>query len=154
MALIAMTALLVIPHFMGVTMVYGAEGYTSEAFQGENNVIQVAYPAYREAGIWLLEHTRGTGNVGLVAIPGTVKAGYSTIGWDTYNKDLLGRLKFSEVHVNDISFSNDYLVWPMHLMQRGYTPSAFWRSRVVHTIKGGNTIYCFIMARDPGTLTL
>ena len=153
MVLIVMTALLVIPHFVGVTTVYGAEGYTSEVFHGENNVLQVAYPAYREAGIWLLEHTRGSGTVGQVAIIGTLEAGYSTIGWDTYNSDLLGRLKFIEVHPNDASFPDDYLVWPMHLVQRGYIIPSFWRSRVVHIIMGGNTVYCFIMARNPAALT-
>ncbi len=145
---IVMTALLVISHLIGVTTVYGAEGYTSEVFHGENNVLQVAYPAYREAALWLLAHTHGTGKVGLVALPGTLEPGYSTEGWYVYNTDLQGRLKYIEVHPDAASFPVDYLVWPMHLVQRGYTIPSFWRSHIVHIIMGGSTIYCYIMARD------
>jgi hypothetical protein len=40
----------------------------------------------------------------------------------------------------------------MHLVQRGYAIPAGWRSHIVHTVMGGNTIYCFILARNPSTI--
>jgi 4-amino-4-deoxy-L-arabinose transferase-like glycosyltransferase len=158
-AVLALLAVVMVgPHLVGLTTVYAAEGYTSEAFNGENNAMQVAYPAYREAGLWLLAHTHGPGRVGLAAIIGTL-VGDSTQGpydvsWYTYNHDLQGRLRFIEAPVPEShSFPYDYLVWPMHLVQRGYTIPQPWRSHIVHIIMGGNTTYCFIMARDPSTIS-
>ncbi len=146
-AILAMVGLLALPHLFGLLTVQGAEGYTSEVFHGENDVLQVAYPAYREAAIWLLAHTRQPGTVGLVALLETLDTGYYDVSWNTYNPDLAGRLRFFEAHPADPSFPYDYLVWPMHLVQRGYSIPAPWRSHIVHIIMGGNTTYCFIMAR-------
>ena len=152
-----LTLFLVGPHLAGLVSVSGVEGYSSEFFNGENNVLQVAYPAYREAGLWLLAHTQRPGKVGLVAIIGTIvgpgNEGPYDVSWYTYNKDLRGRLKFSEAVPDAHSFPYDYLVWPMHLVQRGYSIPAPWRSHIVHVIMGGNTTYCFIMARDLTTIT-
>ncbi len=150
--LAAMAALLALPHLVGLVTVHGAEGYTSEVFHGENGVLQVAYPAYREAASWLLDHTRQPGTVGLVALPQTLDTGYYDVSWNTYNHDLMGRLRFMEAHPTDHSFPYDYLVWPMHLVQRGYAIPAFWRSHLVHVVMGGNTTYCFILARNPATV--
>jgi 4-amino-4-deoxy-L-arabinose transferase-like glycosyltransferase len=150
--LLVMTVLLVIPHLVGVVSVHGAEGYTSEVFHGENDVLQVAYPGYREAAIWLLDHTHQTGTVGLVALLETLDPGYYDVSWQTYNHDLTGRLRFVEAHPGDRSFPYDYLVWPMHLTQRGYTIPASWRSHIVHVVMGGNTTYCFVMARNLATI--
>ena len=141
------------PHIVGLTTVYAAEGYTSEFFNGENTVLQVAYPGYREAGRWLVTHTSTAANVGLVALPGTLNHGDYSISWYSYNRNIAGRLKFSEAHPDDANFSYDYLVWPMHLVQRGYTIPAACRSHIVHTIMGGNTIYCFILARNPASIS-
>ncbi len=125
-----LTLFLVGPHFVGLVSVSGVEGYSSEFFNGENNVLQVAYPAYREAGLWLLAHTRRPGKVGLVAIIGTIvgpgNEGPYDVSWYTYNKDLRGRLKFSEAVPDAHSFPYDYLVWPMHLVQRGYSIPEPW----------------------------
>ena len=140
------------PHVVGLTTVYAAEGYTSEFFNGENTVLQVAYPGYREAGRWLVTHTSTAANVGLVALPGTLNHGDYSISWYSYNRNIAGRLKFSEAHPDDANFPYNYLVWPMHLVQRGYAIPAAWRSHIVHTIMGGNTIYCFILARNPATI--
>jgi len=140
------------PHVVGLTTVYAAEGYTSEFFNGENTVLQVAYPGYREAGRWLVTHTSTAANVGLVALPGTLNHGDYSISWYSYNRNIAGRLKFSEAHPDDANLPYDYLVWPMHLVQRGYAIPAAWRSHIVHTIMGGNTIYCFILARNPATI--
>src|SRR6266852_5411357 len=152
-----LTLFLVGPHLAGLVSVSGVEGYSSEFFNGENNVLQVAYPAYREAGLWLLAHTQRPGKVGLVAIIGTIvgpgNEGPYDVSWYTYNKDLRGRLKFSEAVPDAHSFPYDYLVWPMHLVQRGYSIPAPWSSHIVHVIMGGNTTYCFIMARDLSTNT-
>ncbi len=146
-----LTVFLVGPHLVGLTTVYAAEGYTSEAFHGENDALQVAYPAYREASFWLLAHTHRIGRVGLVAILGTLNPGYFGVSWYTYNPQLT-KLTFIEAHPDDASFPYDYLVWPMHLIQRGYAIPAPWRSHIVHVISGGATTYCFIMARDPATI--
>jgi len=150
--LAVLTILFVGPHVVGLTTVYAAEGYTSEFFNGENTVLQVAYPGYREAGRWLVTHTSTAANVGLVALPGTLNHGDYSISWYSYNRNIAGRLKFSEAHPDDANFPYDYLVWPMHLVQRGYAIPAAWRSHIVHTIMGGNTIYCFILARNPATI--
>ena len=140
------------PHVVGLTTVYAAEGYTSEFFNGENTVLQVAYPGYREAGRWLVTHTSTAANVGLVALPGTLNHGDYSVSWYSYNRNIAGRLKFSEAHPDDANLPYDYLVWPMHLVQRGYAIPSAWRSHIVHTIMGGNTIYCFILARNPATI--
>jgi 4-amino-4-deoxy-L-arabinose transferase-like glycosyltransferase len=147
--LAVLLALCVGPHLLGLTTVYGAEGYTSELFNGENSALQVAYPAYREAGLWLVAHTHTTGRVGLVALPGTLNHGDDSISWYSYNHDITGRLTYSEIPPNSASFPYDYLVWPMHLVQRGYLLPGAWRSHIVHTIMGGNTIYCYILASNP-----
>jgi len=156
------------PHLYGLITVDAAEGYTSEFFTSENDVLQVAYPGYREAALWLFTHTHTSGRVGLIAIPRTLNPLPPVppptvplkVSWFTYNRDLGGRLHFAEDgrlqfiedHPEDPSIE-DYLVWPMHLVQRGYTIPEPWRSRIVHTIMGGNTVYCFIMARNPATIS-
>ena len=97
-------------------------------------------------------HTSRAANVGLVALPGTLNHGDYSISWYSYNRNIAGRLKFSEAHPDDANFPYNYLVWPMHLVQRGYAIPAAWSSHIVHTIMGGNTIYCFILARNPATI--
>src|SRR5205823_6183175 len=98
------------PHVVGLTTVYAAEGYTSEFFNGENTVLQVAYPGYREAGRWLVTHTSTAANVGLVALPGTLNHGDYSISWYSYNRNIAGRLKFSEAHPDYANFPYNYLV--------------------------------------------
>ena len=141
------------PHLLGLLTSYAAEGYTSEIFNGENSVLQVAYPGYREAALWLIAHTRSSGRVGIVALPGTLNHGDYNSSWYSYNRGIQGRLTYSEVQPTSVDFPFDYLVWPMHLIQRGYTIPAAWRSHVVHVITGGNTIYCYILANTPATIT-
>lgn len=152
-----MLALLLIvfigPHLFGLLTVYAAEGYTSELFNGENSVLQVAYPGYREAALWLLAHTHTAGRVGIVALQDTLNHGDYHVSWNAYNRDIQGRLTYSEAQPTSASFPFDYLIWPMHLIQRGYIIPEAWRARVVHMIMGGNTIYCFILANTSATLT-
>ncbi|HLZ63500.1 MAG TPA: glycosyltransferase family 39 protein [Ktedonosporobacter sp.] len=148
---VLLAVLLAGPHLFGLTTVYAAEGYTSEFFQSENTVLQVAYPGYRDAVQWLATHTSTPARVGLVALPGTLNAGSNDVSWFSYNSDLPTRLQLAEVHPDDHTFTSDYLVWPMHLVQRGYAIPDAWRAHIVHIVMGGNTIYCYIMAHPPGT---
>ncbi len=98
------------PHLLGLLTSYAAEGYTSEIFNGENSVLQVAYPGYREAALWLIAHTRSSGRVGIVALPGTLNHGDYHSSWYSYNRDIQGRLTYSEVQPTSASFPFDYLM--------------------------------------------
>lgn len=151
--LVALLLLFVGPHLLGLVTVNAAEGYTSEVFHGENAALQVAYPAYREAGLWLMAHTHTSSSVGLVALPGTLDHGDMSVSWYQYNQNIIGRLKFKAADPSAASFPYDYLIWPMHLVQRGYTIPAAWLKHTVHIIMGGDTTYCFILARDPATIS-
>ena len=142
-----LTLMLVGPHLLGLATVYGAEGYTSEFFHGEDNALQVAYPGYREAAQWIAGQTHGTEKVGLVALIGTLSPSKDGVSWYDYNSDLPKRLQFSEAHPDQTHYSYDYLVWPIHLIQRGYQLPASWRSHIVHVVMGGTTVYCYVLAR-------
>lgn len=147
MAVLAVMAVLLLgSHLYGLITVYAAEGYTSELFRGENSTLEVVYTGYREADTWLLSHSKITGTVGVVG-------GSATSLWYIANPHHEGKLQFVVVQYGSRSFPFDYLVWPMHLVQRHYSIPKQWRSHIVHTITGGGTTYCFIMARDPSTLT-
>ncbi len=151
---VAMLAIaLVGPHLFGLVTVHDAEGYTSEFFHDENAALQVAYPGYRDALQWLAAHTNGSAHVGLVALPGTLSSGSDGVSWYNYNSDLqsLAHFQLAEAHPTDKTFAYDYLVWPMHLVQRGYAIPEPWRSHVLHIVMGGNTIYCYILSRTPTT---
>ena len=138
--------LLVVPHLIGLVTISKAEGYTSEVFHGENSVLQVAYPGYREGVQWIAAHTYTSEQVGLVALLGTLNNGNGLDSWYDYNKSLPPRLILSEAHPSTTYNQYDYLIWPMHLIQRGFTPPQQWRDHVVHQIMGGSTIYCYILA--------
>ncbi len=138
-------------HLIGLTTVYAAEGYTSEFFDGENKVLQVAYSGYREGAQWIAVHTRGTEQVGLVAVLGTLSNGSDGVSWYDYNSDLPHRLKFSEAHTEGTYQQYNFLIWPMHLIQRGFSMPKLWRDHVVYTVMGGNTVYCYVLARPMTT---
>lgn len=140
---------LVVPHLIGLTTTYAADGYTSELFASENKVLQVAYPGYREAVQWLASNTRKPAKIGLVGLENALGTNTDGASWYRYNNGLPARFQLTEVHPTDRNFPYDYLIWPMHLVQRGYTIPASWKGRVVRTITGGNTIYCYILARNP-----
>lgn len=149
-----LVAALALPHLSGLMTVYGAEGYTSEFFQGENTTLQVAYPGYRDALQWLALHTSNqSARIGLVGLENALGGGNYATSWYTYNRNLPARFQLTEAHPDDYNLSYDYLVWPMHLIQRGYTIPLAWRSHIVHIITGGNTTYCYILARNPATIT-
>ncbi len=150
-AIALMALMLVGPHLFGLVTIPAAEGYTSEFFHGENQVLQVAYPGYRDALQWLDTHTQHNGThprVGLVSFVDTL-IGVNGYSWFRYNQDYAQVFKLTEAHPNDSAFPYDYLIWPMHLVQRGYPIPPSWRSHTIHIIMGGSTIYCFIMARSP-----
>ncbi|MBE3559615.1 MAG: glycosyltransferase family 39 protein [Ktedonobacteraceae bacterium] len=136
-----------LPHLLGLVTVDAAEGYTSEIFAGEDAALQIAYPGYRDAVRWLAAHTDGPVSIGLVALPNTLDPGRMGVSWYNYNSDLPARFHLSEVNPGDSTFTNDYLVWPMHLIQRGYLPPEAWRAHLLHSIMGGKTTYCSILAR-------
>ncbi|MBV9691607.1 MAG: glycosyltransferase family 39 protein [Ktedonobacteraceae bacterium] len=152
--IVACLALLVVgPHLLGLSTVYAAEGYNSEFFHGENTALQVAYPGYREAVQWIVAHTHGQERVGLGAIAGTLSGGSNGVSWLSYNSHLAGRLTLIEAHPNDHGYPYDYLVWPMHLVQRGFAIPVPWRWHIVHIVMGGNTVYSYIAVRSPDTIT-
>lgn len=154
LAPVLLVTILVVPHASGLLTVYGAEGYSSELFNGEDAVLQVAYPGYREAIEWLEQHTNGPATIGLVALNNTLENSDSSVSWFRYNSNLPKRFKLTEVHPGDYNFAYDYVIWPMHLQQRGYTIPARWQQHLVHTITGGKTIYCSILARNTTTSAL
>lgn len=145
LAVVLLGLVLFVPHLIGLTTIYAAEGYTSEFFPSENAVLQVAYPGYREAVKWIATQTHSQQQVGLAAVPGTLSDGRDGVSWYSYNSDLPARLKLSETHAGDSYKQYDYIVWPMHLVQRGFALPKAWR--IVHIIMGGNTIYCYVLAR-------
>ncbi len=142
-----MALLLTGSHLFGLITVRDAEGYTSEFFPNENNALQVAYPGYRDAIQWIATQDSKPAHIGLVALPGTLNGDSS---WFTFNQDLPKRFTLTEVHPTDKSFSDDYLVWPMHLVQRGYAIPANWHVHIIHIVMGGQTVYCYILA-NPAT---
>ncbi len=145
-AIALLTLLTVGPHLFGLLTVHAAEGYTSETFPDENNTLQVAYPGYRDALEWLTTNTHGSARVGLVSLPGTLQSGGQGVSWFDYNKSFTSRFQLAEAHPQDKTYPYDYLVWPMHLVQRGYAMPPGWNTHVVHKVMGGNTIYCYILA--------
>jgi len=151
--LIVLTILMTGSHLFGLITVHAAEGYTSEFFRSENNALQIAYPGYREAVQWIAAHDAKSARIGLVALPGTLNGYSSNASWFTYNQDLPRRFTLSEVHPTDKNFADDYLVWPMHLVQRGYTIPAAWHAHIVNIVMGGNTIYAYILS-NPSNMAL
>lgn len=136
---------LVGPHLIGLLTIPDADGYTSEFFQGENSTLAVMYSGYHDADVWLMEHSKSGGTVGIV--------GGSAIGlWYISNPHKAGNFQFTVVQYGSSTTAFDYLVWPESLIQRGWGPPAAWKAHTVHLISGGSTTYCLIMARDPSTL--
>ncbi|GCE24586.1 hypothetical protein KDA_00700 [Dictyobacter alpinus] len=145
---VILALLSIAPHLLGLTTVYAAEGYTNEFFQNdENATLQVAYPGYREALQWLEDNHHDHTSVGLIALKGTLTGYNPAANWFHYNTDMAQRFTLKEAHpINDNYTTYQYLIWPKHLVQRGYPLPA--QSHIVHTITGGNTIYCYILAMD------
>ncbi|GCE13012.1 ArnT family glycosyltransferase [Tengunoibacter tsumagoiensis] len=149
---VLLLCLTMLPHLIGLITVPAAEGYTSELFPGENASLQVAYPGYRDGLQWIAAHAQQRHpRVGLVALPYTLTDKGYGVSWYSYNKDLTSRFQIHEVHPNDTSFNEDYLIWPMHLVQRGYAIPADWDAQVIHLVTGGRTIYCYIVTHRPQT---
>ncbi|MFL5627353.1 MAG: hypothetical protein ACJ788_17390, partial [Ktedonobacteraceae bacterium] len=141
-----LTIMLVGPHLLGLITINDADGYSSEFFNGENTNVQVLYTGYHDADEWLIAHSKTGGRIGIVGGP-------STGLWYISNPRQKGKFHFIVTQYGSKEFPFDYLVWPMNLIQRHWNPPAQWWSHIVHTVTGGNTIYCYIMARDPSTLT-
>lgn len=135
------------PHLVGLLTIPGLDGYTSEFFHGEDSTLQVAYNGYREADQWLLTHTKTGGQVAIVG-------GSATTLWYIANPARQDNLTFTVVVPSQINghASYDYLVWPKNLEQRNEPIPANWSSHIVHVISGGDTTYCYILARNPASL--
>jgi 4-amino-4-deoxy-L-arabinose transferase-like glycosyltransferase len=131
--------LLLVPPIVGHVTIHQAEGYTSEWLRGEDAALQVAYPAYADALDWLTRHTQGTKTVALIALP------YTLDYWMMYHQhDFPARFTLV-VGTPDHLPQADYLIWPKHLMQRKFAHPPNFHSRLLTSIKGGDTTYCYIL---------
>ncbi len=146
-----LTVMLAGPHLIGLISIPDAEGYSSELFHGENGVLQVAYPGYRDALQWLEEHTHGSASVGIVTVSYLGIGTHDTF-WYYYNKGFSARYQLVSIYPGAKIPMYDYLIFPMNLIQRGMTIPAPWKYHIIHTISGGNTIYCYITARTSPNL--
>lgn len=140
-ALLALcVALIALPPAFGLLTIPQAEGYTSEWLPGENEALQVAYPGYADALDWIAGHTSGIVTVALLALPGTLDY------WQSYHAgDFPKRLRLAVNAPQPDLPAAVYLVWPAHLIQRGYPVPADWQARIVAAIRGGGTVYCYIL---------
>ncbi|GCE46468.1 hypothetical protein KTH_13370 [Thermosporothrix hazakensis] len=137
-------------HLLGLLTVPAAEGYTSEPFQGENTTLQVAYPGYRDAVLWLAQHTDKPARVGLVARDQTLDKKIDDLSWFAFNRDLPARFQLEEVTPDqpaEVYQRYDYLIWPAHLQQRNAPLPAPWAHHIIYVFTGGQTTYCVIAAR-------
>ena len=146
-----LTVMLAGPHLLGLISIPDAEGYSSELFHGENGVLQVAYPGYRDALQWLEEHTHGSASVGIVTVS-YLGIGTKDTFWYYYNKNFSTRYRLISIYPGTKIPLYDYLIFPMNLIQRGMPIPAPWKYHIIHTISGGNTIYCYIAARTSPNL--
>jgi 4-amino-4-deoxy-L-arabinose transferase-like glycosyltransferase len=147
--LVAACLAMTIPPLTGLLTVPQAEGYTSEWLDGENSSLQVAYPGYADGTQWVTDHTKGWVTVSLIGTPGSMDY------WMMTRQYLFPeriRLDVSNVIIGQPyeppsvpAGRPHYLVWPAHLIQRQFPTLPNWRSKVVATIKGGDTIYCYII---------
>jgi hypothetical protein len=146
LVLIVAAVALIVPHALGLVHAPQAEGYSSELFASENGLLQVAYPAYADAVEWLQAHARVGGTVGLVSLPDALNY------WLEARQDLQSaRLPLRPATPTELT-GDEYLVWPMHLIQRGYPPPPAWQGKAVHAVMGGATTYCLILAWNPANV--
>jgi 4-amino-4-deoxy-L-arabinose transferase-like glycosyltransferase len=140
---ILLATLAIGPHLIGLITIPGAEGYTTEFFNdNENNTLQVAYVDYRAGAQWIASNTNKKVKVAMI---GNSLTGYSnTTNWFTYNPSLTKRLQLSQVSPTLKNYqAYSYLVWPEYILQRGNG----WpkQDHVVHVVSGGNTTYCYVI---------
>lgn len=147
--LLAACVAMTIPPLNGLLTVSQAEGYTSEWLDGENSSLQVAYPGYADGTQWVTDHTEGWVTVSLIGTPGSMDYWMMTRQY-LYPERI--RLNISNVILGEPyeppsvpKGRPHYLIWPAHLIQREFPTLPNWRSKVVATIKGGSTIYCYII---------
>ena len=138
-----------LPPAIGLLRVSQAEGYTSEWLDGENGALQVAYPAYADGAQWVTDHSKGVVSVSLVGTPGSLDYWMLTRQY-LYPERI--RLVPSSVVMGESYVPPSvptgrplYLIWPAHLMQREFPTLPHWQGKVVATIKGGSTIYCYVI---------
>ncbi len=147
--LVAACVAAVAPPVSGLLNVAQAEGYTSEWLHGENSALQVAYPAYADATQWVTDHSNGWVTVTLVGTPGTLDYWMLTRQY-LYPERI--RMATASLVIGQPFVAPSvprgrphYLIWPAHLIQRGFPTLPDWQSKIVATIRGGDTIYCYIL---------
>jgi hypothetical protein len=140
---------MVVPTLSGLLTVSQAEGYTSEWLNGENSSLQVAYPAYADGTQWVTDHTKGWVTVTLIGTPGSLDYWMQTRQYLYPERIRLtpSNLVMGQAYVPPSVPKGRplYLIWPAHLIQREFPTLPHWQSKVVATIKGGVTIYCYII---------
>jgi hypothetical protein len=147
--IVAACVAMVVPTLSGLVTVSQAEGYTSEWLNGENSSLQVAYPAYADGTQWVTDHTKGWVTVSLIGTPGSLDY-WMQMRQYLYPERI--RLTPSSVVMGQTYVPPSvpkgrplYLIWPAHLIQREFPTLPQWQSKVVATIKGGATIYCYVI---------
>jgi hypothetical protein len=147
-----LTAMLTGPHLLGLITTPDADGYSSEIFHGDNRVLEVTYDGYRDALQWLEQHTHGKASVGLITISYQGIDYPSATFWYRYNQGFSSRYQLVSIYLGTRLRLYDYLIFPMNLVQRGVIIPAPWKYHIIHTVSGGNTIYCYIAARTSPNL--
>jgi 4-amino-4-deoxy-L-arabinose transferase-like glycosyltransferase len=136
---VVLALLLLAPTAYGLATVRQAEGYTSEWLPGENGALQVAYPGYADGVAWIAAHTRGDVTITLISTEGAVKF------WlEIRPQDFPARLHIQQARPDETP-APGYVIWPEHLIQRGYPTLPHWRDRIAATIGGGATTYCYVL---------
>jgi hypothetical protein len=149
-ALLLLAAVMLVgPPLSGLQHVPQAEGYTSEWLNGENGAIQVAYPAYADGTQWVTDHSSGVVTVALIGTPGAID--YWMMTRQYLYPDRI-RLAVSNLvmgqNYEPLAVPKGrpyYLIWPAHLIQREFPTLPHWQDKVVATISGGSTVYCYII---------
>ncbi|HET9980376.1 MAG TPA: glycosyltransferase family 39 protein [Ktedonobacterales bacterium] len=147
--LLAACLAMTIPPLNGLLTVSQAEGYTSEWLDGENSSLQVAYPGYADGTQWVTDHTEGWVTVSLIGTPGSMDYWMMTRQYlypERIRLDISNVILGEQYQPPSVPRGRPhYLIWPAHLIQREFPTLPNWRSKVVATIKGGSTIYCYII---------
>ncbi|MBA3824656.1 MAG: glycosyltransferase family 39 protein [Ktedonobacterales bacterium] len=135
--IVALVAIL--PSAAALVTVNQGEGYTSEWLPGENGALQVAYPAYLDALVWVARHTHGPVKVALIALP------YTLDYWRQFRAHAAPARVTLLIGSPDNIPPADFVIWPMHLVQRHFPIPLGWRHHIAATITGGSTTYCYIL---------
>jgi hypothetical protein len=76
-----------------------------------------------------MAHSKTGGTVGIVG-------GSATVLWYISNPKVIGKFQFLVTTYGKKTYDDDYLVWPMNLLQRKWGPPPAWKAHIVHKIMG------------------